>query len=137
MITIRTLLLSAVFATCSTCMAAELSSLDELEWQHRIIIVKHQTADVETLFSNHEDQIKDRDIVWFFLADGLVETNYEGSISKQLLLKLERMTFAYKTQTILIGKDGTIKAKQNELSLDKLFALIDTMPMRIQELEGR
>ena len=118
-------------------MAAELYSLDELEWQHRIIIVKHQTADAETLFSNYEDQIKDRDIVWFFLADGLVETNYEGSISKQLLLKLERMTFAYKTQTILIGKDGTIKAKQNELSLDKLFALIDTMPMRIQELEDR
>ena len=35
---------------------------------------------------------------------------------------------------VLIGKDGTQKLQQNEvLPIDKLFAVIDAMPMRRRE----
>ena len=35
---------------------------------------------------------------------------------------------------ILIGKDGGIKLNSRKISLEKIFSLIDTMPMRQEEM---
>ena len=35
---------------------------------------------------------------------------------------------------ILIGKDGRIKLNSKKISLEEIFALIDTMPMRQEEM---
>lgn len=38
---------------------------------------------------------------------------------------------------MIIGRDGGVKARYESLDLDAVFAVIDTMPMRIQEMRSR
>lgn len=40
-------------------------------------------------------------------------------------------------EIILIGKDGTVKLRSCDVTLDGLFCLIDTMPMRQSEMRQR
>lgn len=56
-------------------------------------------------------------------------------------IKSIRSTYAKETQqtiqVILIGKDGEVKKRNNKLELDALYSLIDTMPMRKQEMHEK
>ena len=56
-------------------------------------------------------------------------------------IKSIRSIYAKETQqtiqVILIGKDGEVKKRNNKLELDALYSLIDTMPMRKQEMHEK
>ena len=40
------------------------------------------------------------------------------------------------SRVLLIGKDGGVKLRGDELDVQRIFDLIDTMPMRIREMKN-
>jgi len=121
--------------------------LKQHQWKHRVLIV--QTEDESHPL--YKDQLKElegdnkslsnRKIVLYEITSSQFRvTNYaDNTISKwsdvepNFLKKLpENKSFTI----TLIGLDGGVKMNRNELiSIEELFELIDAMPMRIRELQ--
>jgi hypothetical protein len=117
--------------------------LDSHRWKHRLIIASVTTRDaakeVESSLRKLRSEILDRDLR---VLDVSSSTRIKGAIgfskkeSEALRQRLSIPTNG--NHFVLIGKDGGVKARQNgDLSLEKFFALIDTMPMRQQEMRRK
>ena len=143
-LTIRIILL--MFGSTSI-MSLKAQNLKKDKWIHRILIVK--SSDLKS--NKYQEQIKefknsfqeliDRKIILYnIVGDDFVlidyknnESNDSGKISKKLNHKIlnEKEDF----EIILIGLDGGIKLQQTEiLTKEALFNIIDSMPMRKNEL---
>ena len=59
--------------------------------------------------------------------DQVLIENFESSVEN---ISLSSSEF----RLILIGKDGGIKLNSRKISLEEIFSLIDTMPMRQEEM---
>ena len=119
---------------------AILKNLNELRWEHRIIIVNNAenfVLDPHKIFDKQIPEIKDRDIIWFIQApnNNKVESNFHGQLHTSLKQQLSSLTNNPNHRVILIGKDGEIKSQSTHLSLQKIFTQIDAMPMRIIEMQ--
>lgn len=127
--------------------ASVLASLEQLKWQSRIIAINGSTNGQSTNTGNTEaykstlkaykSQLEDRDIVWLVVTSDAITSNFPGSITGKVISEIQALTTADGTSVVLIGKDGTVKNKSNTLDLESLFALIDTMPMRINEIKSK
>ncbi|SBS34674.1 hypothetical protein MAQ5080_02942 [Marinomonas aquimarina] len=128
----------AVIALTQTAIANndELTDLQELIWENRIIVVNsEQNSDKLTdLFSQANHGIIDRDVIWFVLSDNDIQTNYQGAISPNFLSRVKSQYQLSNNEVILIGKDGGLKERISGLDLERLFNDIDRMPMRIREM---
>jgi hypothetical protein len=113
----------------------KLESLKDLQWEKRIILVRENDDDAGRQLRDAVDTINERDVVWFRLRNGKIETNYEGELAEDLFDKLTTIYFEkFDANVFLIGKDGTVKSKDDKLDLTNYFGLIDSMPMRQQEM---
>ena len=115
----------------------ELDSLDDLRWNHRIILSLEQADHTATLnaFEGQIDEVIDRDILWFVFSEDAVQTNYRGPIAESFTGHIiDRYFQNERTQVILIGKDGGVKDVAEYLDLADLFQRIDGMPMRQAEM---
>ncbi|MDF9799801.1 hypothetical protein OKW21_005064 [Catalinimonas alkaloidigena] len=111
-------------------------------WKNRIILLfssNHGDKYQQQLevFNTESAGMKDRDLVVFYIKDNIVESpkgkTYNEKEAERLREQFQIVENAF--SVILIGKDGTQKLKQDEvLSTDKLFAVIDAMPMRRREM---
>lgn len=118
----------------------DLNSLEILQWQQRIILLKRSDncSDLLSLLTKEQDSISERDIVWFFLCNDDVSTNYSEALSDTFYEHINSNYFnEKKSGTILIGKDGSIKRSSDGFLLSPLFDLIDSMPMRRAEMRDR
>ena len=113
-----------------------IDSISELKWSNRIILVNSEKVN-QNVFNDNYAQIIDRDIIWFLFNDNLIHSNLEQEISKPLQAQLKDKYFKNGISAVLIGKDGYAKLKQTTFNLADFLALIDTMPMRIQEMKIR
>lgn len=122
-------------------MSAEqtpLKSLEQLSWEHRIILVfSAQTDKHQQYLQQAKAEIDDRDIVWFIISGKQITTNYSGDVSDQLAATINSQFSPVKDPVILIGKDGGVKETSKALSLEALFEEIDSMPMRIREMQEK
>ena len=87
--------------------------------------------------SAHQDQIQERHMVIIeVFQNGLVRI--DGKSDSRRKAESFRQQFSAKEgelTAILVGKDGGLKLRQNgNLDLGKIFSIIDTMPMRQQEM---
>ena len=109
-------------------------------WQHRLLVVlaKDTTqidAQIQTLKKDLPG-LKERKL----LVYSLTPTAYKKGIESNTWIPSKRLYKASKEtskpfEVALIGLDGVVKLRQTEiLSLEKLFTLIDGMPMRRSEL---
>jgi len=121
-------------------------ALEQYKWEQRLFIVFADT-DSSNLYKkqikelrDHEDGLQDRDlkILHLFIDD--------QSHSGVTPLPEETVGTLYQTYdiakgdfvVILIGKDGTEKLRaRSPLPTDKLFSVIDAMPMRQREMQQR
>jgi len=88
-------------------------------------------------FSSLEDEIRDRDLVIFSIFDNECSTMNGDVISESSSHSIrEKLSPAESGYSIfLIGKDGGVKLKQDEvLEPAELFRVIDRMPMRQREM---
>ena len=117
---------------------APLADLKSLLWKHRItVIFTAQPEHPENTLIQAKTQVDDRDIVWFIVSDDALRTNYSGAIGAGFSAYLRNAFGHHTNRTILIGKDGGVKQQSSKLKLEDLFGRIDTMPMRIREMQDR
>ena len=117
----------------------KLSNLDSLEWKNRVVIlneIKNQDKSLQ-LLREQEAQIDDRDIIWFSIKDNLVLSNYKGDLSSEFVSKIREKFSHLQNKVILIGKDGGIKSQSDYLNLEDIFSEVDSMPMRLFEIQKR
>lgn len=119
-------------------MAAEitLQDINQLAWKNRIILVLSSVNDAryESLFEEYDDEVKDRDVIWFILKDDQVSTNYTQKLSSDFISRTKNQFPIEKEKILLIGKDGDIKARGEKLNLNLFFERIDSMSMRKAEI---
>lgn len=112
-----------------------LKALNDLQWKHRLILVREEGDRALAMLRQHEDDIAERHIVWFHLEAGKeLTTNYAGEIHDDLREELDRYLGDTAQRAILIGKDGGIKSRDDTLDLVDYFRQIDSMPMRQREM---
>lgn len=115
-------------------------------WEYRVLIIFTPSA----LHPKYEKQLQELKKVQEGLIDRdlFIIKNYKGNTifaDERLLTKAENhhlrkhFNLSPKTFTvILVGKDGTKKLKTNKiLTSKKLFAVIDAMPMRREEMKAK
>ena len=132
---------------CSSLMNLNAQNLKEHKWKNRILIVKssdiHSEKYREQLkeFSNSFLELNDRKFMLYRITgDDFESVDYKnnalknsGKISGKLTQKIlnEKEDF----EVILIGLDGGIKIQQTQILMkEDLFKIIDSMPMRRNEL---
>lgn len=132
------LMLTQTAGTAST----ELSHLEHLKWQHRIIIIHTQAGEqyerVIRQFQEYQFEIDDRDIVWFIHSGERIISNTTLPVSVELSEQLSLYDLRQQVDefsAVLIGKDGGVKQRQRQWDIDSIMALIDTMPMRRWEMK--
>jgi hypothetical protein len=122
-------------------------NLENHKWNNRVLIVKTKNINSEIYlnqlkeFQNSKDQLKERKLIIYKINnDEFSSINYitnktiYGKVSKKISKKIlnENQNF----ELVLIGLDGNIKLKRNEiLTKEALFSIIDAMPMRKYNLK--
>ncbi len=112
------------------------SPLDEFLWKNRILVTfspsKNNTERSYFLNSinNNLCEFNSRNIIHIDLIFNEKNHEIEKFESSFENLSLSASEF----RLILIGKDGGIKLNSKKISLEEIFALIDTMPMRQEEM---
>ena len=119
-------------------------NLEEYQWQKRIFLVisdheknNHFVNQIKELNSNKIGLKERKLLIISVLPDqykiGLTNGNWQSSNKLYKKYKAKGISF----KVILIGLDGTIKSEKNDLmSNQELFSLIDKMPMRQREIRG-
>lgn len=120
--------------------------LSEFQWKNRLLFLFAPDGD-HPLFKNlksavrtQKAEVEDRDLIVFEVLE-------EGS-SRMNTAELDRQTadsirdhFGVPQNNftlILVGKDGGVKLKRHEaVGLDDIFGLIDSMPMRQNEMRHK
>jgi len=125
--------------------AEERINFDAFLWKNRPLLIFAPSPDASeyktlmTQLNAQADQIIDRDMVLIEIFDiGLVRVDGKPwpDENAENLRKQFSVTTGYLT-AILIGKDGGQKLRQSKrVDLGSIFALIDTMPMRQQEMRN-
>lgn len=129
--------------TFSIANAQVVDNLQAFEWSNRLIVIKAPSDKVDTLKSkliDNDADIEQRHLLWFILTERGIHSNFDGSFSADLHSNLSRQWFSQQKspiKVILIGKDGMEKWRHSSLDLDAIFAEIDVMPMRQQEMMGQ
>jgi len=113
--------------------------LSSYKWKSRIIVMTITTdkAAVKAALKDERADLSDRDLIVIDVSPKSTALKNTVRPSKTSIENLRsRLSLSGdRNQFILIGKDGGVKSRQKgSLSLKKFFALIDTMPMRKQEM---
>ena len=120
--------------------------LDALRWNNRVLVIFSPSESEASFQSQKQDlasstkAVLDRDLVILEIME-----QGESRAGNQLLSEKSVQDIREKLgvetgsfQVLLIGKDGGVKLRSSEpVSTKDLFGLIDSMPMRRQEMESR
>ena len=122
------------------------ADLTSYRWQQRLLLVfAAQPSDPDFMvfaqsLSASRDAVQDRDLVLGRLFEQGPSHLGERSLLPEDAQSL-RHRFAIRPTTftvVLIGKDGGVKmVRQGRVDLEAIFARIDAMPMRRQEMRDR
>ena len=142
----KTALLSAAVLLTVSCTADEhdsagLNSLASFQWEHRILLIFADEKNGQELTDQlMQDKllVDDRDMLWFIVDGDRVETNYAGKLDSsfpQTMAQRFQTDFNNPLEVVLIGKDGGVKYRADQLNADEIyFEIIDVMPMPRSEI---
>ena len=113
-----------------------LTDLSSLQWKNRLVVVNdvQNEGRVLALFEKNTSEINNRDIVWFIFKGNQAFTNYPGKLSEDFLDNTRERYRVGQGEVVLIGKDGGAKSRLDRVDLETIFAEIDAMPMRQNEM---
>lgn len=122
-----------------------LSAIGNFAWEKRQLIVfapddKHpEYTNFIQLLSQHDFELKDRNLhTWHVIANRPVKLN--SNITNRFTNKEIRDMYRVskdKFKIVLIGYDQAEKSRLSIADLDYIFARIDQMPMRIEEMKSK
>lgn len=106
-------------------------SLKDLRWQKRVVILTGSVKTINDALTSYNDHdgIKERRLVFLVIEkDRLKDHESNKRYTKPSFIE-------GKSKFYLIGLDGGLKLKQeNYLNQKELFQIIDSMPMRANEM---
>ena len=120
--------------------------LKSFEWKNRILVIggndsKYQNQ-FEILEVNKNEYI-DRDMVVILINTDESKISYDGledfiNLDYDSTLSIRKRFNFNDFNLVLIGKDGGVKYNTNEVvKINKIFEIIDKMPMRMKEIKER
>lgn len=113
-----------------------LTDLGRFRWEHRVVLFdNHESIDIQMLLAAYRNELNDRDILWFILGEGKVQSNYKGQIATDFATRIRQQYRIGDHKMILIGKDGGVKSRLEGIDLQAILTDIDAMPMRRQEMQ--
>jgi hypothetical protein len=114
--------------------------LNNYRWKNRIIVILSKDDKLiqkqKKIFDKSLEGILERDVIIFGVEKNTVpyiklNHSYLNSIKKEFNLGID-------DKIVLFGKDGSIKGSWKEpITAEKLFKLIDSMPMRKAEMQKK
>ena len=116
------------------------------KWESRVLVFSATSPTSvgyrrqEQLLARSKKGIKERDLIIYRLYDDhwLDHQNEALSNDQALAIREAYQIPAGEFQVILIGKDGTVKLRKDDIvPTREIFALIDSMPMRKSEAKRR
>ncbi|MFY7908641.1 MAG: DUF4174 domain-containing protein [Emticicia sp.] len=123
--------------------ASQAQNLSKHLWKNRVILIlSEDNAAFQRqmlAFKANEKGMSERSLIVYNLKPG----EYQQVIPKSEIQKSKSLFEKFKQantpfEVILIGLDGGVKLRQKDfLSCEKLFATIDSMPMRSAEIKNR
>ena len=140
---------SIFLVTCIFTFTSYGQNLNEHKWKNRVLIVKtlkkesKKFVDQIKEFKSSDKGLKERKLVLykirkdeFSLIDfANKDLNYSGKIKRSWIANLLDGTNDF--EVLLIGLDGGVKLQQTEvLTKEKLYSIIDSMPMRKNEIRN-
>ena len=112
----------------------------EYQWKNRLVVINCGQNELEyqkqiELFASVNQQVKERDIKLILIKNQIARMPDDSKIiAGELLDYLDIDANGF--QVVLVGKDGGTKFTSSGLtSPSTIFALIDGMPMRRQEMK--
>ncbi|QTD37192.1 DUF4174 domain-containing protein [Polaribacter batillariae] len=119
-------------------------SIKKHQWKNRLLLVyaddinssdfKNQTL----ILKKHPKELLERKLLIYRFTKDTYNFNFEKNWKKSNSLYKKYVHNVRRFKVLLIGLDGGIKLQQNSvLKPDKLFAIIDGMPMRKRELKNK
>jgi len=124
---------------------ANCQDLSSHQWNDRLVLVLFDSVSIATYqdqikeFQVNENGLKERKLIIYHINPkeyklGLLNGSWQRS--KRLFNQYKKTDTHF--EIILIGLDGSIKLRQTEfVSCKELFAVIDVMPMRSEELNKK
>ncbi|MEM8661855.1 MAG: DUF4174 domain-containing protein [Pseudomonadota bacterium] len=127
-----------VFAVAQNTNAKSLKDVKQLKWQNRVLILWSQDIDgtYTDVTTEHMAALKDRDLIVFVIDETNLRTNFEGELTDSFRTSLRERYPREKANFFLLGKDGGLKRYGQEFNARETFAVIDSMPMRMRELDS-
>jgi hypothetical protein len=123
--------------------ALHAQNLSQHLWKNRVILIfseDNSAFERQMLaFKANEKGMYERSLIVYHLkSDEYEQVMPKGDVQRSMNLFKKKNQANASFELILIGLDGGIKLRQKEfLSCEKLFAIIDSMPMRSSELKNR
>ena len=116
-----------------------LADLDSLQWDRRIVLVRSaEPAEAIAALSAAKAAVDDRRISWFVLTAEGLHSNHPRPLAPQLGASVKaRLPAGDQPACVLIGLDGGTKDSHPTLDLQRIWNLIDAMPMRRAELDAQ
>ena len=147
MILIRHLFLTGLFLypffSAGAALGEESVDLAALKWEKRILLIPcsdHTKSgqELKRILLKNQKSLNERDILFFILGEKQISNSTKKLIIPDRQMQ-KRFPLSGSQYTVyLIGKDGGTKLVKNDrLDLEKIFSLIDQMPMRQQEMLER
>lgn len=144
-IAILTTVLGAALGMVAANPAAA-GALETYRWSERPLLVFSAGADDPavdrqmTLLADHADGLKDRDMAVLIVGPKRVFASF-GRPAPGAEAKALREAYGVQPtefRAVLLGKDGKVKLAEDEpVAAERLFTLIDGMPMRQREMRER
>ncbi|RJS92483.1 DUF4174 domain-containing protein [Salinisphaera sp. Q1T1-3] len=120
------------------CSADADTALPDMQWHYRVIATFPESGDqaqrMQQAFQSSPG-LEERDIAWFVVGPDHITSNLaDDKVPSRA--SLEKLHTVDGFQTVLVGKDGKLKASQlGGLNIQSLLDSIDQMPMRKQEMQ--
>ena len=120
--------------------------LDKYQWKNRIILIITENEGSDFLnrqlqvFKDENKELKERKLKIFQVSPGKYRECFprekDWTTAEKSIYELKKSNTDY--EILLLGLDGGVKSRQTEiLETEKLFDLIDSMPMRQAEMRRK
>jgi hypothetical protein len=139
------LISSFLIIFCINTSFAQWEKLDDFKWKKRLLIIytnEYTQALLESQIQNIKGELKEyqeRDLLVLILEEesvNILDDNHSHSLDYLKVMNRLNISSEDGYQNLLIGKDGGIKLrKENLISNKELFNIIDAMPMRKREMK--
>ncbi len=113
------------------------NTIEDYRWKKRIVITNFSNVRLDSILEGKAKSIEERKLLFVEFEHGeYIKNTEQDEVDPASFLKVLSQTNP-NSEWALVGLDGGVKATgtYREFSLEKIFQLIDQMPMRQSEID--